>query len=167
LEIISCFWVKKTLFLRVLGSKLKKKNKNIPNLWKIWNLFYSYLSKNYEKMTLKSNFGNRKKLVPNRKPTRMYGLKFGMQGLSDIFIDYSFCTLCQSAFDNKFLHEIPQRASSTNGLSKLPDPSEFNIFWGSSCLLLFVSNFYCTQVAFLRELWSISIVKLVLHRVKP
>ncbi len=32
-------------------------------------------------MTLKSNFGNRKKLGPTRKPTQMLGLKFGMQGL--------------------------------------------------------------------------------------
>jgi hypothetical protein len=31
---------------------------------------------------LKSNFGNRKKLVPTRKPTQMFGLKLGMQGLS-------------------------------------------------------------------------------------
>jgi len=31
---------------------------------------------------LKSNFGNREKLVPTLKPTQMFGLKFGMQGLS-------------------------------------------------------------------------------------
>jgi len=35
-----------------------------------------------QKMMLKSNFGYRKKLFPTRKPTRMFGLKFGMQGLS-------------------------------------------------------------------------------------
>ncbi len=34
-------------------------------------------------MTLKFNFGNRKKLVPTQKPTQMFGLKFGMQGLSN------------------------------------------------------------------------------------
>jgi len=44
-------------------------------------LFYSKLSENYEKMTLKTNFGNREKLVPTQKPTQMFGLKFGMQGL--------------------------------------------------------------------------------------
>jgi hypothetical protein len=33
------------------------------------NLLYSELSKNYEKMTLKSNFGNRKKLAPTQKST--------------------------------------------------------------------------------------------------
>jgi len=58
---------------------------NIRNLWKIWNLFYSELSENYEKMMLKSNFGNRKKLVPTQKPTQMFGLKFGMQGLNITF----------------------------------------------------------------------------------
>jgi hypothetical protein len=31
---------------------------------------------------LKSNFGNREKLVPTPKHTRMFGLKFGMQGLT-------------------------------------------------------------------------------------
>jgi len=35
----------------------------------------------YKKITLKLNFGNREKLVPTRKPTRMFGLKFRMQGL--------------------------------------------------------------------------------------
>ncbi len=33
-------------------------------------------------MTLNSNFENREKLVPAQKPTRMFGLKFGMQGLT-------------------------------------------------------------------------------------
>jgi len=37
--------------------------------------------KNYKKMTLKSNFGNCEKLVLTQKPTQMFGLKFGMQGL--------------------------------------------------------------------------------------
>ncbi len=72
--------------MRVLGSKFKKQGfPNIPNLQKIRNLFYSKLSKNYKKLqkiTLKLNLGNCKKLVPTRKPTRMFGLKFGMQGLS-------------------------------------------------------------------------------------
>jgi len=56
------FLGQKNLFLRVLGSKFKKQGQKqgFPN---IQNLFYSELSKNYEKMTLKSNFRNRKKLV--------------------------------------------------------------------------------------------------------
>ncbi len=33
-------------------------------------------------MTLKLNFGNRKKLIPTQKPTQMFGLKFGMQGVN-------------------------------------------------------------------------------------
>ncbi len=33
-------------------------------------------------MTLKSNFGNFEKLVPTQNPTQMFGLKFGMQGLT-------------------------------------------------------------------------------------
>jgi len=73
--------------LKGFGVKVKKQGQiqgfpNIPNLWKIQNLFYSKLSENYEKMTLKLIFGNREKLVPTRKPTRMFGLKFGMQGLN-------------------------------------------------------------------------------------
>ncbi len=51
---------------------------NFRNLRKIRNLFYSELSKNYEKMTLNSNFENREKLVWTQK----FGLKFGMQGLT-------------------------------------------------------------------------------------
>jgi len=38
-------------------------------------------------MTLKLNFGNREKLVPTPKPTRMFSLKFGMQGLRQIEIE--------------------------------------------------------------------------------
>jgi hypothetical protein len=38
-------------------------------------------------MTLKLNFGNREKLVPTQKPTRMFGLKFGMQGLTKLFLE--------------------------------------------------------------------------------
>jgi len=33
-------------------------------------------------MTLKLKFGNSEKLVPTQKPTQMFGLKFGMQGLT-------------------------------------------------------------------------------------
>jgi len=51
---------------------------NIQNLWNIRNWFYSKLSKNYEKMTLKLNFKNCEKLVP----TRTFEFKFGMQGLN-------------------------------------------------------------------------------------
>jgi len=44
------FFALKTLFLRVLGSKLKKQGfPNILNLRKILNLFYSKLSKNNKK----------------------------------------------------------------------------------------------------------------------
>ncbi len=35
-----------------------------------------------KKLTFNSNFENREKLVPTQKPTRMFGLKFGMQGLT-------------------------------------------------------------------------------------
>jgi len=76
---LTLFLSQKTLFL---GQKVWKQGfPNIWNLQKIWNLFYSKLSENYTKMTLKLNFGNCKKLVPTRKPTRMFSLKFGMQGL--------------------------------------------------------------------------------------
>jgi len=36
-------------------------------------LSFSELSKIYKKMTLNSNFGNREKLVPTRKPTQKFG----------------------------------------------------------------------------------------------
>ncbi len=49
---------------------------------KVGNHFLFLGQKNYEKMTLKSNFGNREKLFPTQKPTWMFGLKFGMQGLT-------------------------------------------------------------------------------------
>ncbi len=55
----------------------KQGSPNIPNIRKIQNLFYSKLSQNYGKMTLKSSFGNREKLVP----TKTFECKFGMQGL--------------------------------------------------------------------------------------
>jgi hypothetical protein len=42
----------------------------------------SKLSKNIEKITLNSNFGNCEKLVPTRKLTRKFEFKFGMQGLT-------------------------------------------------------------------------------------
>jgi len=71
---ISYFWVQKNLFLsqkvwKPLFWGQKQGFLNIRNLRKIQNLFYSELSKNYEKMTLKLNFGNRKKLVLTQKPT--------------------------------------------------------------------------------------------------
>jgi hypothetical protein len=55
---------------------------NIQNLWKNWKLFFSELSENNKKMTLRSNFGNHEKLVLTQKLTQMFGLKFGMQGLN-------------------------------------------------------------------------------------
>jgi len=54
---------------------------NIPNLRNIWNVFYSKLSKNYEKMMLKLNFENCENLVPAQIPNRTFEFKFGMQGL--------------------------------------------------------------------------------------
>jgi len=47
-EIISCFWVQKTLFLRQKQGFWGQKQgiPNIPNLQKIPDLFYSELSKN-------------------------------------------------------------------------------------------------------------------------
>ncbi len=75
--------VQKSLEVRKSLDKVwKQEFANIQNLWKIHNLFYSKLSENYEKMILKWNFGNREKLVLTQKPTRMFGLKFGMQGLT-------------------------------------------------------------------------------------
>jgi hypothetical protein len=66
--------MKKNLFLSqlFLGQKVWKKFgkvrtqgfPNVRNLQKFWKLFYSKLSGNYKKMTLNSNFKNRKKLVP-------------------------------------------------------------------------------------------------------
>ncbi len=77
------FLGQKILFLRqklgVLGQK--QGFPNFPNILNIRNLFYSELSKNYKKMILKSNFGNQEKLIPIRKLTLMFGLKFGMQGI--------------------------------------------------------------------------------------
>jgi len=61
------FLSQKTLFL---SQKVWKQGlPNIRNLQKILNLFFSEFSKNYEKNMLKSNFGNREKLVPTQKPT--------------------------------------------------------------------------------------------------
>jgi len=36
-------------------------------------VFFYKISENYKKMMLNSNFGNREKLVPTRKPTRKFG----------------------------------------------------------------------------------------------
>jgi len=66
-----------------------------------WKLFYSELSKNYEKMMLKLNFGNCKKLVLTQKPTQMLNLKFGMQGLNKqvSFHVFSICVQFSSCID--------------------------------------------------------------------
>ncbi len=72
LEIISCFWDKKTCFWGFWGQSSKNRVKN-RGFWTFQKL---------RKMTLKLNFGNRKKLVPTWKPTQMISLKFGMQGLT-------------------------------------------------------------------------------------
>jgi len=37
---------------------------------------------NLQKMTFNLNFENRKKLIQTQKLTEMFGLKFGMQGLT-------------------------------------------------------------------------------------
>jgi len=86
-----CFWVKKPCFESKSSENVQKplfwgQKQGFSNIWylrKIQNLFYSKLSENYEKMTLKSNFGNCEKLVPTWKLTWiwMFGLKIGMQGL--------------------------------------------------------------------------------------
>jgi len=72
------FFGQKTLFLgqkvwKKFGKVQKKRFPNIRNLRKFRKLFYSKLSKNYEKMTLNSNFENREKLIPTWKPTRKFG----------------------------------------------------------------------------------------------
>jgi len=78
LEAISCFWVKKPCFwFKKFKKTLEKVRKQgFPNIWnleKFWKLFYSKLSKNYEKMTLNLNLENCEKLVPTRKPTQTFG----------------------------------------------------------------------------------------------
>jgi len=73
-------WVfesKNPVFGSISLEKIRKQG--FPNFRK---LFYSKLSKNYEKMTLNSNFGNCQKLVRTQKLTRKFGYKFGMQGLN-------------------------------------------------------------------------------------
>jgi len=85
------FLSQKTLFL---GQKVWKK---FGKVWKSLEKFgkFGYFGnrvfgtfENYKKMTLNSNFGNRQKLVPTQKPTQMFGLKFGMQGLSTYPLPY-------------------------------------------------------------------------------
>jgi hypothetical protein len=49
---------------------------------RFWKIENSEISKNIEKITLNSNFGNCEKLVPTRKPTQKFEFKFGMQGLT-------------------------------------------------------------------------------------
>jgi len=79
LEIISCFLGQKKTFFEFekpcfgvkksseSSEKFRKVQKQgFPNNWnllKIQSLFYSKLSKNYEKMIFKSNFRNREKLI--------------------------------------------------------------------------------------------------------
>jgi len=67
-QIYSKFLSQKTLFLR---QKVQKQG--FPNVQKFRKLFYSKLSKNYEKMTFNSNFKNLEKLVPTQKPSRKFG----------------------------------------------------------------------------------------------
>jgi hypothetical protein len=64
--------------MRVMGSKtgVSEYSKFTENL----EFVLSELSKNYKKMTLKSNFRNHEKLVPTWKPTRKPTQMFGMQG---------------------------------------------------------------------------------------
>jgi hypothetical protein len=80
--IISCFWDKyfgKSLETPVVGSKtgVSEHSEFTENLEFVLFLTFQKL----QKMTLKSYFGNREKLVPTRKPTQMFSLKFRMQGL--------------------------------------------------------------------------------------
>jgi len=46
---------------------------NVRIFQKFRKLYFSEHSENYKKMTLNSNFGNREKLVPARKPTQKFG----------------------------------------------------------------------------------------------
>ena len=85
---------KKNLFLRQKVWKNSEKvwkvwkkdqkmfGKSSEKVWKFRKLGISELSENYEKMTFNSKFENHEKLVPTQKPTRKFGKKFGMQGLS-------------------------------------------------------------------------------------
>ncbi len=72
--------------MRVLGSKFKKQGqKRGFQTFRIYGKFGICSVPNFPKITkmmLKSKFGNREKLVPTQKPTQMFGLKFGMQGLN-------------------------------------------------------------------------------------
>jgi len=68
------FGSKSLEIIRKSSEKVRKFRKlGFPNVRKFRKLLFSELSKIYEKMTLNSNFGNRKKLVPTRKPTRKFG----------------------------------------------------------------------------------------------
>jgi len=96
----------KTLFLRALGSKTGvSEHSKFTEISEIL-LFRTF--QKLQKMTLKLNFGNREKLVLTQKPTWMFGLKFGMQGLIIIqcclriytdpgikYIFHSYFTLCK------------------------------------------------------------------------
>ena len=75
---------KKNLFLRQKVWKKDQKMFGISSekVWKFRKLGISELSENYEKIPFNSKFENHEKLVPTRKPTRKFGKKFGMQGLS-------------------------------------------------------------------------------------
>jgi hypothetical protein len=59
--------------MKSLEKVRKVRKQGFPNVWKLQKLFYSEISENYEKMTLNSNFGNRKKLAPTRKLTQKFG----------------------------------------------------------------------------------------------
>ncbi len=79
----TCFCVKKFGKIQKKFGKLRKKfGKSLEKVRKFRKLGISELSENYEKMMFNSKFENHKKLVPTWKPTRKFGKKLGMQGLT-------------------------------------------------------------------------------------
>jgi hypothetical protein len=63
----------KNVWKKVQENFVKVWKQGFPNIQKFWKLFYSENSKNYKKMMLNSNFGNRKKLVPTQNLTQKFG----------------------------------------------------------------------------------------------
>ncbi len=87
LEIISCFWVKKSCF-GVKNRSFGVKNRGFQTI-RIYGKLGICSIPNFtklQKMMLKLNFGNREKLVPTwiptQIPTRTFEFKFRMQGLT-------------------------------------------------------------------------------------
>ncbi len=83
----------------------KKLGKSSEKVQKFWKLGITELSENYEKMTFNSKFENHEKLVPTQKPTRKFGKKFGMLGLTLVllFDPIIFFLLCRHLWTNPFV----------------------------------------------------------------